>query len=171
MTHSFLERIDQPGVDLANDREESVPFNVLDATFILKFSSSQMFSMLFRDSLGNGVSYGVIRGVSKHCDPKRDEEWRLINQKAIHAGSSTPSPLTRVTRRPTQRSHAGSTTRSHELEESSRSDAGKATRVIPIFPTRVTKDFVRGVTRVKQRGITRSLARRRSIVEGPTRGG
>ncbi|KAF3581535.1 hypothetical protein DY000_02032663 [Brassica cretica] len=53
MTHSFLERIGNPEVDLANDREESVPFNVLDATFILEFSSSQMFSMLFRDSLGS----------------------------------------------------------------------------------------------------------------------
>ncbi|WZZ44840.1 hypothetical protein YC2023_041099 [Brassica napus] len=53
MTHSFLERIGQPEVDLANDREESVPFNVLDATFILEFSSSQMFSMLFRDLLGS----------------------------------------------------------------------------------------------------------------------
>ncbi|KAF3567928.1 hypothetical protein DY000_02016950 [Brassica cretica] len=53
MTHSFLERICQPEVGLANDREESVPFNVLDATFILEFSSSQMFSMLFRDSLGS----------------------------------------------------------------------------------------------------------------------
>ncbi|WZZ08472.1 hypothetical protein YC2023_094393 [Brassica napus] len=51
--HSFLERIGQPEVDLANDREESVPFNVLDVTFILEFSSSQMFSMLFRDSLGS----------------------------------------------------------------------------------------------------------------------
>ena len=51
MTHSFLERIGQPEVDLANDPEESVPFNVLDATFILELSSSQMFSMLFRDSL------------------------------------------------------------------------------------------------------------------------
>ncbi|KAF3532737.1 hypothetical protein DY000_02039784 [Brassica cretica] len=51
MTHLFLERIGQPEVDLANDREESVPFNVLDATFILEFSSSQMFSMLFCDSL------------------------------------------------------------------------------------------------------------------------
>ncbi|KAF3493810.1 hypothetical protein DY000_02053201 [Brassica cretica] len=40
-------------VHLANDREERVPFNVLDATFILEFSSSQMFSMLFRDSLGS----------------------------------------------------------------------------------------------------------------------
>ncbi|KAF3598529.1 hypothetical protein F2Q69_00037033 [Brassica cretica] len=40
MTHSFLERIGQPEVDLANDREESVPFNVLDATFIVEFSSS-----------------------------------------------------------------------------------------------------------------------------------
>ncbi|KAF2547951.1 hypothetical protein F2Q70_00021023 [Brassica cretica] len=51
MTHSFLERIGQPEVDLANDREESVPFNVHDATSIPEFSSSQMFSMLFRDSL------------------------------------------------------------------------------------------------------------------------
>uniref|UniRef100_A0A0D3ATN8 Uncharacterized protein n=1 Tax=Brassica oleracea var. oleracea TaxID=109376 RepID=A0A0D3ATN8_BRAOL len=39
-------------VDLANHREESVPFNVHEATSILEFSSSQMFSMLFRDSLG-----------------------------------------------------------------------------------------------------------------------
>ncbi|KAL0650087.1 hypothetical protein Bca4012_092778 [Brassica carinata] len=53
MTHSFLERIGQPKVDIANDREESVPFNVLDSTFILEFSSSQMFSMLFCDSLGS----------------------------------------------------------------------------------------------------------------------
>ena len=53
MTHSFLKRIGQPEVDLANDPEESVPFNVLDATFILEFSSSQMFSMIFRDSLGS----------------------------------------------------------------------------------------------------------------------
>ncbi|WZZ50681.1 hypothetical protein YC2023_050788 [Brassica napus] len=53
MIHSFLERIGQPEVELAYDREESVPFNVLDATFILEFSSSQMFSMLFRDSLGS----------------------------------------------------------------------------------------------------------------------
>ncbi|KAF3525859.1 hypothetical protein F2Q69_00048837 [Brassica cretica] len=52
MTHSFLERIGQPEVDLANDREEIVPFNVIDATFILEFSLSQMFSMLFRESLG-----------------------------------------------------------------------------------------------------------------------
>ncbi|KAF2554414.1 hypothetical protein F2Q68_00033756 [Brassica cretica] len=53
MTYPFLERIGQPTVDLANDREESVPFNVLAATFILEFSSSQMFLMLFRDSLGS----------------------------------------------------------------------------------------------------------------------
>nr|VDD54237.1 unnamed protein product [Brassica oleracea] len=39
-------------VDLTNDREEIVPFNVHDATSILEFSSSQMFSMPFRDSLG-----------------------------------------------------------------------------------------------------------------------
>lgn len=52
MTYSFLERICQPAVDLANDREESVPINVLAASFILEFSPSQMFSMLFRDSLG-----------------------------------------------------------------------------------------------------------------------
>uniref|UniRef100_A0A0D3BUN1 Uncharacterized protein n=1 Tax=Brassica oleracea var. oleracea TaxID=109376 RepID=A0A0D3BUN1_BRAOL len=53
MTHSFLERIGQPEVDLANNREESVPFNVHDATSILEFSSSKMFSMLFRYSLGS----------------------------------------------------------------------------------------------------------------------
>ena len=53
MTHSFLERIGQPEVDLANDREESVPFNVLDATFSLEFSLSQMFSMLFRNLIGS----------------------------------------------------------------------------------------------------------------------
>ena len=53
MTYSFLEQIGQPAVDLANDREESVPFNVLPATFILKFSSSQLFLMIYRDSLGS----------------------------------------------------------------------------------------------------------------------
>ncbi|WZZ69785.1 hypothetical protein YC2023_081155 [Brassica napus] len=52
MTHSLLERIGQPEVDLANPREGSAPFNVHDATSILEFSSSQMFSMLFRDLLG-----------------------------------------------------------------------------------------------------------------------
>uniref|UniRef100_A0A0D3ADC5 Uncharacterized protein n=1 Tax=Brassica oleracea var. oleracea TaxID=109376 RepID=A0A0D3ADC5_BRAOL len=51
MTHSFLERIGQPEGDLANHREESVPFNVHDATSILEFSSSQVFLMLFHDSL------------------------------------------------------------------------------------------------------------------------
>uniref|UniRef100_A0A0D3C8N8 Uncharacterized protein n=1 Tax=Brassica oleracea var. oleracea TaxID=109376 RepID=A0A0D3C8N8_BRAOL len=51
MTHLFLERIGQPEVDLANHQEESAPFNVHDATSFLEFSSSQMFSMLFRDSL------------------------------------------------------------------------------------------------------------------------
>ncbi|WZY86722.1 hypothetical protein YC2023_033106 [Brassica napus] len=52
MTHSFLERIGQLEGHLANRREESVPFNVHDATSILEFSSSQMFSMLLHDSLG-----------------------------------------------------------------------------------------------------------------------
>ena len=52
MTHSFLERIGQPEVDLVNHREESARFNVHDATSILEFSSSQMFSMLFHDLLG-----------------------------------------------------------------------------------------------------------------------
>ena len=52
MTHSFLERIGQPKVDLANAREEIHSFNVHDATSILEFFSSQMFLMLFRDSLG-----------------------------------------------------------------------------------------------------------------------
>ena len=60
MTHSFLERIGQPEVDLANDREESVPFNVLDATFILEFSSSQMFLMLFRDSPGSKLKEMIL---------------------------------------------------------------------------------------------------------------
>ena len=52
MTHSLLERIGQPEVDLANHREKSVPFNVHDATYILVFSSSQMFLIFFRDLLG-----------------------------------------------------------------------------------------------------------------------
>ncbi|WZZ03093.1 hypothetical protein YC2023_089014 [Brassica napus] len=52
MTHSFLERIGQPEVDLANHREGSAPFNVHDVTSILEFSSSQMFSLLFHDLLG-----------------------------------------------------------------------------------------------------------------------
>ena len=52
MTHSFLERFGQPEMDLANHREGSASFNVHDATSILEFSSSQMFSMLFHDSLG-----------------------------------------------------------------------------------------------------------------------
>ena len=51
MTHSFLERIGQLEVDLANHREESAPFNVHDATYILEFSLSQMFSLLFREML------------------------------------------------------------------------------------------------------------------------
>ncbi|KAF3549658.1 hypothetical protein DY000_02007832 [Brassica cretica] len=53
MAHSFLERIGQQEVDLANNWEESVPLNVLDATFVLEFASSPTFSMLFRDSLGS----------------------------------------------------------------------------------------------------------------------
>ncbi|CAG7897230.1 unnamed protein product, partial [Brassica rapa] len=52
MTHLFLERIGQPEVDLANHREESASFNVRNATYILEFFSSQMFSILFRDLLG-----------------------------------------------------------------------------------------------------------------------
>ena len=40
MTYLFLERIGQPAVDLPNDWEESVPFNVLAAIFILEFCSS-----------------------------------------------------------------------------------------------------------------------------------
>ncbi|WZZ44632.1 hypothetical protein YC2023_040891 [Brassica napus] len=72
MTHSFLERIGQPEVDRANDREESVPFNVLDATFILEFSLSQMFSMLFCDSLGGeldmrGDRFSIFREFRSVC--------------------------------------------------------------------------------------------------------
>ncbi|WZY88579.1 hypothetical protein YC2023_045314 [Brassica napus] len=36
----------------SHHREESIPFNVHDATSIFEFSSSQLFLMLFRDSLG-----------------------------------------------------------------------------------------------------------------------
>ncbi|WZZ50991.1 hypothetical protein YC2023_051098 [Brassica napus] len=43
MTYSFLERIDQPGVDLANDREESIPFVVLSASFIPIFLCRKCF--------------------------------------------------------------------------------------------------------------------------------
>ena len=44
MTYSFLERIGQPTVDLANEREESVPFVVLSATFILIFLCRKGFN-------------------------------------------------------------------------------------------------------------------------------
>ena len=40
-------------IDLANNWQENVPFNVLDATFVLEFASSPTFSMLFHDSLGS----------------------------------------------------------------------------------------------------------------------
>ena len=53
MTYSFLERTGQPEVDLVNKQEERISFNVLASTLILDFSSSQMFSMLFCDSLGS----------------------------------------------------------------------------------------------------------------------
>ena len=43
MTYSFLERNCQPAVDLANDREESIPFVVLSATFIPIFLSRKCF--------------------------------------------------------------------------------------------------------------------------------
>ena len=43
MTYSSLERIGQPAVDLANDRKESVPINVLAATFILDFLRHKYF--------------------------------------------------------------------------------------------------------------------------------
>ncbi|KAG5388989.1 hypothetical protein IGI04_030530 [Brassica rapa subsp. trilocularis] len=43
MTHSFLERIGQPEVDLANPREESAPFNVHDATSISSFLRRKCF--------------------------------------------------------------------------------------------------------------------------------
>ena len=44
MTYLFLERIGQPAVvDLANNREENVPFVVLSATFILIFLCRKYF--------------------------------------------------------------------------------------------------------------------------------
>ncbi|KAF3530167.1 hypothetical protein DY000_02042072 [Brassica cretica] len=50
-----------------------------------------------------------------------------------HSESTYPRHRKTNSKGPRGKDHAGSTTRSHELEESSRSDAGKATRVIPIF--------------------------------------
>ena len=46
MTYSFLERIGQPAVDLAYDREENVPFNVLAATFFQVFFVVNVFDAL-----------------------------------------------------------------------------------------------------------------------------
>ena len=48
MTYLFLERIGQPAVNLANDREESVSFVVFSANFIPIFlcrKCSRCFSM------------------------------------------------------------------------------------------------------------------------------
>ncbi|WZY77730.1 hypothetical protein YC2023_024114 [Brassica napus] len=70
MTHSFLERIGQQEVDLANHREEITPFNVHDATSILEFSSSQMFLMLFRDLLFSGMIDNSGRFI--------DDAWTVI---------------------------------------------------------------------------------------------
>ncbi|KAF3594046.1 hypothetical protein DY000_02021583 [Brassica cretica] len=75
MTHSFLERIGQPEVDLANHREESVPFNVHDATSIPEFSSSQMFSMLFRDSVVCKLA-GYLKTLEYW---QRDKFWDLVS--------------------------------------------------------------------------------------------
>ncbi|WZZ03226.1 hypothetical protein YC2023_089147 [Brassica napus] len=69
MTYSFLERIGQPELVLANHREESDPFNVHDATYILEFSLSRMFSMLFRGLLGTTETERnalVIEDFSEH---------------------------------------------------------------------------------------------------------
>ena len=69
MTYSFLEQICQPVVDLANDWEESVPFNVLAAAFSLKFFLSQMFSMNYRESLGSTETEEMLRclKISRNC--------------------------------------------------------------------------------------------------------
>ncbi|KAF3611088.1 hypothetical protein DY000_02048106 [Brassica cretica] len=85
MTHSFLERIGQPEGDLANHREESVPFNVHDATSILEFSSSQMFSILFCDSLGGFLS--VFGGRSE----SRMRSMTLVNSESSPASSFAAS--------------------------------------------------------------------------------
>ena len=54
MTYSFLERIGQPAVDLANDREESIPFVVLSATFIPILPSRKCFYAFPRQTWLNG---------------------------------------------------------------------------------------------------------------------
>ncbi|KAF3497697.1 hypothetical protein DY000_02053864 [Brassica cretica] len=97
-----------------------------------------------------------------------DEEWRLFNHKASHAGQHPESTCLRHrktnSKEPRGKEHAGSTTRSNELEGSSTSsrgedDAGDPHHPLPALP----KSFVRGVTRVKQRGNPSPLARRRSV--------
>ncbi|KAF2531158.1 hypothetical protein F2Q70_00029703 [Brassica cretica] len=79
MTHSFLERIGQPEVDLANHREESVSFNVHDDTSIPEFSSSQMFSMLFRDLLVCKLA-GFLKTLEYW---QRDKFWDLVSRFLI----------------------------------------------------------------------------------------
>ena len=60
MTHSFLERIGQPEGDLANRREESVPFNVHDATSILV----EIFKQKWLSKAGKGFNTLANRLVS-----------------------------------------------------------------------------------------------------------
>ncbi|KAF3588801.1 hypothetical protein F2Q69_00026857 [Brassica cretica] len=88
-----------------------------------------------------------------------------------HPESTCPRHRKTNSKEPRRKDHAGSTTRLHELEESSRSSRGEGDAGDPHLPLpALPKSFVRGVMRVKQRGITHPLPRRRSVVEGPTRG-
>ncbi|KAG5378228.1 hypothetical protein IGI04_026070, partial [Brassica rapa subsp. trilocularis] len=88
MTHSFLERIGQPEVDLANHREESAPFNVHDAIYILEFSSSEMFLMLFRDLLGTTET-------ERNALPKKASILWLIVEFQFDIGTSFLKRLNR----------------------------------------------------------------------------
>nr|VDD54251.1 unnamed protein product [Brassica oleracea] len=69
-------------VGLANHREESVPFNVHDATSILEFSSSQMFSTLFRDSLGTTETKRNVLVIEDFSKKKLNETGFLKPERA-----------------------------------------------------------------------------------------
>ncbi|KAF3550319.1 hypothetical protein DY000_02004965 [Brassica cretica] len=75
--------------------------------------------------------------VRDHSPARTKKEYRRrsdAGRMTRHPESTYPRHRKTNSKGSRGKDHAGSTTRSHELEESSRSDAGKATRVIPIFP-------------------------------------
>ena len=82
-----------------------------------------------------------------------------VSRGLQHPESFYPHHGKTKSKEPRGKRHAGSTTRSHELEGLSTSsrgddDAGDLHLPLPALP----KSFVRGVTRVKQRGDTYPLA-------------